>query len=344
MRTHDLSVLDRTTEEEIEIILDLHTSERIPVDRYTAFSWSATRHATFTACKRQYYLQYYGARRVREANNRIVSAVWWLKQVTPLNVWIGSIIHQMARAAVEAVQRGLPMSRDEVIDLAVNNYRQSVIASEREAKHQGQWVALFEHVYSDAPPSVHLDEAEGRVKVLAASVLDSDAYHMLLDTPPDLIYEVDPPFQSFNLPDVPKLGTVRVFAIPDVLLYDEDAGRVRIIDWKTGNVEREGIRTQAGIYTLYAHYEYGVPGEAVDFDVVALADGGKSVEPPGARLSVAEAEAFARQSMYDMIALMENVSSNSVRIKDFPKTADRSLCQWCGFRRVCGRDGIDDET
>lgn len=344
MRAHDLSVLDRTTREEMEIILDLHTSERIPVDRYTAFSWSASRHATFTACKRQYYLQYYGARRVREANNRIVSAVWWLKQVTPLNVWIGSIIHQTAGAAVEAMERGLPMSRDEVIGLAAESYRQSVMASKRGAKHQGQWVALFEHVYPDAPPSVDPKEAEQRVRDLAASLFDSDAYQMLLDTPPDLIYEVDPPFQSFNLHDVPKLGTVRVFAIPDVLLYDEETGRVRIIDWKTGDVQQEGIRSQAGIYTLYAHHEYGVPGEAVDFDVVALADGGQSVEPPGERLSVDEAEAFARESMYDMIALMENVSSNSVRIKDFPMTADRSLCQWCGFRRVCGRDGADHET
>ncbi len=88
MRDDNLAALDSTTLQDLEITLALHTRERAPVTRYTAFSWSVSRHSLFERCKRAYYLQYYATRRVVDARNRFISAVWWLKQVTTLRAWV----------------------------------------------------------------------------------------------------------------------------------------------------------------------------------------------------------------------------------------------------------------
>ncbi len=338
MRADNLSAFDRSTLEEVEITLDLHTREQVPVTPYTAFSWSATRHATFERCRREYYLRYYGSRRVREAGNPIVSAVWWLKQVTTLCTWIGSTIHDTASRAVTALRDEAELTRQEVIDIALETYRRGVQASRRGAKADGRWVVLFEHIYPEARPSIDPTEAEELVAGLASVLYDSEAYQWLRGVEPDMIAEIDPPFQSFTLPDVEGLGDLRVFAIPDVLLYEPGYARVRIIDWKTGSVERESNREQAGVYIMYAHQAYGVPDESIEFVLADLGGGGRNVQPPGEPVTVAEAEASTRKSVYNMLAALENIRFNTARIRDFPMTEDRSLCRWCGFRRACGRD------
>src|SRR6185295_17893700 len=84
MRIDNLAALDEITLADLERELDRHTREIVEPDRWSMFNWSVSRHHMFEECKREYYLNYYGARRVREARSKIVSAVWWLKQVRPI--------------------------------------------------------------------------------------------------------------------------------------------------------------------------------------------------------------------------------------------------------------------
>ncbi len=339
MRADNLAALDTMSLADLEISLDLHTRERVPVTRYTAFSWSVQRHNVFERCKREYYLQYYATRRVVEANNRAVSAVWWLKQAIPLRVWIGQVLHHAAATAVCALRDGGEIGEDELTEQALTYYREGVEASRRGIKHDGAWRVLFEHIYPGEPYSIDRDRAEPLVIDLTHMLLESDAYQWLRRLPRTAIREVDPPFQSFELPDVPRLGRVRVFAIPDVLVLHE--GKVHIIDWKTGDAEDQGIRHQAGVYRLYAHRTYRVPEDAINF-VVAGLSGGESGEPPGVRRltgapGIAETEAFVRESIYNMVSCMEDVAHNTATIKAYPMTDDLTLCQRCGFRRACWR-------
>jgi hypothetical protein len=339
MLPDDMAALDGMTLSEVEIALDLHTRERIPVDKYTAFSWSASRHATLEACPRRYYLNYYGARRVRDARHRVVSAVWWLKQVQTLRMWIGTAVHVAAADAVRALAEGREMPRERIAARAGQVYRGGVAASRRGAKFEGRWVALFEHVYPAGPFSADIGIAEAVVIDLAHTLVESDAYAALRGRAGD-IREVDPPFQSFTLAGDHPLRKVRVFAIPDVLLYD--GTDVLIVDWKTGNVEREGLRDQAGVYTLYAHHAYGVADENIDYVLVDLAGGGQSIPPPGGPPTAAEAEAFAQGSIRHMIDLMEDVETNTVRIREFPRTSDLAQCAFCAFKRVCWRHDLTE--
>jgi hypothetical protein len=335
MRAKNLAILDRITLDDLERALDKHTREKVPVDRWTAFSWSVSRHQMFTRCKRQYYLNYYGARRVREANSQVVSAVWWLKQVTSLRAWVGSVLHHAAGLAVNAYREGHKITPEDLASQARQYFHDGASASSRGAKHDRQWVVLFEHIYPDDPPSLDWHTAEKLVVDLTHVMLESDAYNFITSLPRHAVYEVDEPFQSFQLPGVPLLGDVRVFAIPDVLLHDGET--IHIIDWKTGDVERPEIRDQAGIYRLYAHQRYDLPGEQVEVSFSALDSGGISVEAPGGTPSIEEARALAHASMRAMVEHMSDFEYNTVMIDDFPMTDDRSICRRCGFKRACWR-------
>lgn len=335
MRQDNLAALDRMTLRDFEKELDKHTREIIEPDRWMLFNWSVSRHQMFHTCLRRYYLNYYGARRVREAKSRAVSAVWWLKQVRPLTMWIGTVIHHVAKQAVAAHRDGEAINAPALIEQATDYYRGGVRASERGAKYDDQWIVLFEHVYPQGSYSIDRDQAETLVVDMAQTLLDSDAFGFIRTMPPESVLEIDEGFQSFNLAGVTEQGSLTVFAIPDVLLeYDGD---FYIIDWKTGDVEREGIRDQAGVYKLYIHQQYGAPEEAIHVAIADIGGGGESFEPLGGTPGIAESRELIRASAGAMLARLEDKAYNTAAIKDFPMTDDVSLCQTCGFRRACWR-------
>ena len=335
MRDGDLAILDQITLQELEIALDLHTRDRVPVDQWSQFSWSASRHAMFQRCLRQYYLNYYGARRVREAGSAIVSAVWWLKQVTTLPMWIGSTIHEIAALAIRAYRDGQPLTEQAVVDKALAYFRAGVSASTRGAKADGKWIMLLEHMREDTPADIFTD-AENTVAALAKTLIHSDAYQWITSLPPEAIVEVDEPFQSFDLENVPRLGYVRIFAIPDVLIQHE--GAITIVDWKTGDATAESIRNQAGVYRFYAHKSYGLPESQIDVQIIELGADGATLAPSGGLPSLEESRGFIEASIASMVEQMDYVEYNTVALRDFPMTDDLAICRHCGFQRACWRD------
>lgn len=335
MRDINLSVLDRITLDELESTLDQHTRKKVKVTQWTRFTWSASRHRMFDQCKRKYYLNYYGSRRVREANDEIVSAIWWLKQVTTLRAWVGTVIHHIAAEAIKAHQEEREFTSGQWVDTASDYYRGGIVASQRGAKYGGQWLVLFETVYPGEPFSIDRDAAEALVVDLANTLLESDAFKHIKGLRPSVILEVDEPFQSFPLQSVPVLGSVHTFAIPDVLIHHGHS--IEIIDWKTGDAEAASIRDQAGIYRLYASERYRLPDDAIRVIISDLGSEGQSIDPPGGTPTVEEARQFALDSIQAMVDRMEDVDYHTVSIEDYPMTDDRSRCQQCRFKRACWR-------
>ena len=250
------------------------------------------------------------------------------------------MIHQVAQDAVLKHSEGKTATREEIVNQAVALFRDGVNASRRGTKLDNQWIVLLEHVYPNDPPSVPGDNpeqaAEQIVRERANTFFDSEGWQLIQRHPPEHVAEADESFQSFQLDGVPEMpGGVTVFAIPDVLLHDGE--RITIIDWKTGGVDYESIRQQAGVYLLYAHLTYGLPEEAIDVRIADLGATGALVDPPGGTPSLAEAETFVRGSIAHMFASMQSIEYNTVAIQDFPQTSDLHECQSCGFKRACWR-------
>ncbi|MBN1313125.1 MAG: PD-(D/E)XK nuclease family protein [Anaerolineae bacterium] len=335
MRADNLEILDRITLSELEQALDTHTREKVEPDKWTAFSWSASRHKMFEDCKRRYYLNYYGARRVREAKNPVTSAVWWLKQVTPVRTWIGTVIHHVASLAVQAHRDEKEIDEKELIDTATRYHWEGWLASKRGAKHDGQWIILFEHLYPGDGLSIDRDAAEALVVDLTRTFLASDAYGFIKYLPPGAVREVDPPFQSFELTGVPAVGKLRVYAIPDVLLHDGQD--IYIIDWKTGSAAHESIRWQAGVYRLYAHQTYLLPEQSIHVSIADLENTGESIEPTGGIPPLDETRTFISASVQAMLGRLDDVAYNTASIHSFPMTDDLAMCRQCSFKRACWR-------
>ncbi len=335
MRAINLAALERATLRELEDTLDDHTREMVPVTVWTAFSWSISRHSLFERCPRQYYLNYYGSRRVREANSELVSAIWWLKQVTRLRQWVGTTVHSAAQWAVRAHRDGESLDEERLIERVVRTFREGVQASERGTRHRNRWVVLYEHVYPDEPSTIDYGAAEQLVAALTRTLLESETLAAIRSLPPEAIREVDEPFQSF------LFDGVKTFAIPDVLLEGDD--RITIIDWKTGDITGEIIPWQAGVYRVYAHHTYGTPEEAIEVLIAELADAGQTAPPIGGLPTLTETETFMRASMKAMIDKMENVDYHTASISDFPMTDDQALCQRCAFKRACWRHEMTDD-
>jgi hypothetical protein len=323
MLKRDISVFDKTTRKQVEQILDAHTRERAPLTRWTRFSWSVSRHHTFQTCKRAYYLTYYGARRVREANNKIISAVWWLKQVTGHRAWVGRVIHEAAARAIRAHVAGAPLHEDDLMQQATALYDDGLRASRRQTRLGKQWVFIREMVY-DEP----WHPAYAEVKNLMRAFLTSAAYQRLLSLPPETVLEVDEAFQTFDF--VTEDDTVPVYAIPDVLYRGDNS--IHIIDWKTGLPERDMADRQAHVYGVYAHTTYNILDIHAHIVTLSKPEAAYSMRP-----SVEVGSALIATSIAMMMDHLEDSSYQTARIRNFPMTDDLSTCKTCPFKRVCWR-------
>ncbi len=335
MRNDDLSILNEFQLDRIEQDLDYHTTRHIPVDRYTRFTWSVSRHHMFNRCQREYYLNYYGSRSVRGAASRVVSAVWWLKQITSLPAWIGTVIHHVAADALNAHLDGSARSLDDLKTQADSYYWDGVAASARGSKHDKRWMILPHQVYRDDLAKADIEEGAARVSELVETMVASDAYNWLLSIPPGQIVELDVPFQSFDYTPVGASRPIPVFAIPDVLVQQDDL--ITIIDWKTGSVSGEEYSLQAGVYRLYAATEYDEPGDHIIVRLADLGGDGALVEPAGGVPTLDEANAFISGSISAMIEQMNDFEYNTVSVHNAPMTGDLALCARCRFRMVCKR-------
>jgi hypothetical protein len=128
---------------------------------------------------------------------------------------------------------------------------------------------------------------------------------------------------------------VKVFAIPDVLLLSD--GQITIVDWKTGDTTKDGIRDQAGVYRFYAHQKYNIPQEKIAVTISDLGSYGENLDPPGGTPNLSESEGFIRTSIGTMLACLKDVAYNTASIHDFPMTDDLGVCFRCPFKRACWR-------
>ena len=335
MYLDNIQTLDDLTLSALEAVLDQHTLDPVPTDDYTAFTWSVSRQQMFARCKRQYYLNYYAPRRITaRGNHPAIGAIWWLKKATSLPAWLGTVVHAVANEAVRAHRDGSALTVDILIERASKQYTSGLHASQRGNKFKGQWIILQEHIYPADDAAADWDSAKERLALLIEAFVASEAYQTILSLPPEDIIEIDEPFQSILFDET------RIFAIPDVLV-SSGAG-CRIIDWKTGDVEREGIRMQAGVYALYAHLKYGIEEDAIEVSIVDLAGGGESVQPAGGVPSLQETIEFIRNSMADMLILQDNPNYNTVAIEQHPMTDDLTVCRGCNFRRACWRHNLEN--
>ncbi len=307
--------------------------EPAPVARdVNAFSWSKSRHEKFADCRRAYFYHYYASRAGWEAPpGSETHELFVLKRLSSRWQWAGSVVHEAIRFLLARARAGRGfLELDELL-------------RRTHARARGQWAAsrakefrleradgagLVEHEYGDAVA----DEEWKRIwdEVIAGSLrafYASEAFAAIRKIPPERWVTVDD-LDSWEFEET-KIWVALDFA------YRDDAGRLQILDWKTGQ-SREGDRLQIGVYALFAEARWGVRPDDVDGALVYLGDGKRvAVRADAAALEASKAE--MRASIAAMKATLDDPAKNSACVERFPMRDDAAACRSCAFRKPCGR-------
>jgi hypothetical protein len=281
------------------------------------FSWSVSRHDTFSTCRRRYFYSYYAAPEDPEVRR--------LKKLSALPLWAGSVVHETIESFLKLHDTlPPPETQEAIVKAAVHG---DMLAAWRQSETGPDGFRLFEHEYG-----VPVDQEDK--KVLVTTVMRSlrnffksptlkDAFaagreHWL--TVEDLV--------SFTV------GSTEVFLRMD-LAYRDRNGCVVIVDWKTGRGEGRFSEVQIAGYALYAAERGWVSSpEELRTELAYLA----IPRYVRRRVDVAKlkhARAFIEKSAGSMKALLLDPEANLAELETFPMIDRPRICRRCNFRRLC---------
>ena len=283
----------------------------------TDFSWSVSRHDSFSTCKRKYFYSYYAANEDPEIHR--------LKKLSALPMWAGNVVHSTIENFLKAHDAiPSPEGQEAIIRAAVHG---DMLASWKESEANAITFRLFEHEYQVPIDADDKKIVVGTVMRSLKNFFRSDLLREVMAvgraqwlTIEDLV--------SFDVAGVP------VFLRMDLAYRDKD-GRVVIVDWKTGRGEGRFSEVQLAGYALYAAQQGWVKSaDELRTELAYLAI------PRYVRRSVDQkrldhAHAFIAKSASTMKALLLDPIANLGRLEDFPMIDRPQTCRRCNFRRLC---------
>jgi hypothetical protein len=281
------------------------------------FSWSVSRHDSFQSCRRRYFYAYYAAQDDPEIHR--------LKRLSALPMWAGSVVHETIEGLLKT-RESLPSPEEQeaIVRAAVHS---QMLTDWRESEAGSERFRLFEHEYQVA--------VEREDKKIAVGTVMRSLRHF---------------FQSEVLAEAFAVGRQGWLSVEDLVSFDVDgvevrlrmdlafrdrAGRVVIVDWKTGRREGRFSEVQLAGYALYAARQgWAAAAEEIRTELAYLA------LPRYVRRAVDgrkldHARAFILKSAGNMKALLLDPALNQARLEDFPMIDRPQACRRCNFRRLC---------
>ena len=288
------------------------------------FSWSVSRHDSFNSCRRKYFYSYYASNEDPEIKR--------LKKLSALPLWAGNVVHETIETFLKTHDAiPSPEAQDAVVRAAVHgdmlaNWR----SSEQGIGFDEAGVLrfrLFEHEYQ---VPVDADDKKLVVGIVMRSLRNFFRSEVLRDamavgranwlTVEDLV--------SFEVEGVP------VFVRMD-LAYRDQAGRVVIVDWKTGRGEGRFSEVQLAGYALYAAQQGWVKSADELRTELAYLAIPRFVRRTVDQKRLDHARAFIARSAGTMKSLLLDPVANLARMEDFPMIDRPQRCRRCNFRRLC---------
>jgi PD-(D/E)XK nuclease superfamily protein len=281
------------------------------------FSWSVSRHDTFSSCRRKYFYSYYLSQDDPEIHR--------LKKLSALPLWAGSVVHETIENFLKT--RDTMPSEAEQQALVHATVHERLLGDWRDSEAASLRFRLFEHEYATPVEAEDKKIVVGTVMrslrnffkspVLAEALAVGRANWLTIE---DLV--------SFDV------GGVPVFLRMDLAFRDRE-GRVVIVDWKTGRGEGRFNEIQLAGYALYAARQGWVgAAEEIQTELAYLAIPRYVRRSVDAR-KLEHARAFIEKSAGGMKALLLDPLLNLGRLDDFPMIDRPQTCRRCNYRRLC---------
>ena len=281
------------------------------------FSWSCSRHDTFSTCRRRYFYSYYASADDPEIQR--------LKKLSALPLWAGSVVHDRIERFLRTAEGMPPQEEQEAI--IRSTVHEGMLGDWRDSEQGSLRFRLFEHEYQVTVEPEDKKMVVGTVMRSLRNFFRSETLKQVLSvgrenwlTLEDLV--------SFDLEGV------SVFVRMD-LAFRDPSGKVVIVDWKTGRGEGRFSETQVAGYALYATEAGWVKGpEEISTELAYLAIP-RYVRRQVTAQTIDRARAFIKKSAGSMKELLLDPLVNQARLEDFPMVERPRICRRCNFRRLC---------
>lgn len=298
------------------------------------FSWSRSRHEALRTCPRRYYHHYYGSWKGWEADAAPDARhAYRLKKLTGLRAELGRSLHRRAHDVGFRVAQGLEAPPlPELLDRTRSELNEVVKSSRDPAafrRRPAQRPFLRSAWYGDGPEEEEIERVRDRLDRTHATLHGHPIWTAVGRGELEVAVLPDPdvrPEPAFRLDEVP------VYAEPDLVLRRVADDALVVVDWKSGR-ERSGDGWQAALAAAGVRRETGETPRLARVEYLATGDG-REVELDAEILDAALDR--ARQSVEEMRRYLEDPDENRPGpAGDFPLTARRSACGWCGFYELC---------
>lgn len=295
-------------------------------------TWSVSRDRLFRSCRRAYYYHYYGAWGGWESDaSPQTRQLYILKNMTTLEMWAGSIVHDVIAEALRRYARTNNAIRTGELQARAreklrNGWREAVGGA---WKRSPKKTNLFRLYYGNGK-SLPADETE-RTKERVYGCLEAFAQSEVLKEIASVSYLNWQPVDTLNSF---QMDGVKVWAAVD-FAYQDAAGKTRIIDWKTGHEDEDAVRLQLACYAYYAAEAWHVPFEQQRQMGVFLGDGARVSEYNIDSAALVDARDAVLSGVAEMREVLRDVDGNVAAEEDFPPTEKDWPCRRCSFREVC---------
>lgn len=303
--------------------------------------WSYSTHVTMRRCQRLLVFGHSMASHAARDPERREAYI--LKQLRPLSVWQGSLVHEVlaTQFLADNIRAGRPVDAAALAatahDLA---RRQFAFSAARRYRQPGQtkraagdeYCALFEHEYGREVPA----EALAALHVTLARCFEHLASQVellaMLQAGHQHEAEVSLTF---------RLGALRLPTATATLdlVFLRPNGQPAIIDWKVAGSETSDYARQLLVYALAVARCGRWPGaipEAIELYEVNLLTNRVRQHPVSAdRLD--EAEDFVYRGLMELNALVGKRKFEELDLNDFEVAERPTTCFHCSFGPLCVR-------
>jgi hypothetical protein len=281
--------------------------------------WSVSRYDMFSACRRQYYYQYYHKHDTQFGAERIAR----LRALVSVPLQIGTVTHDCIAAILNRLLRE-PTEPVDHARLAEFVFRKAA------EKHRG---ARYGEVHYGERAAVEAEDVASPSRDAIASLCASERFAWLVARAghPEGEWVVDTEGYGET-----RVDGLKAYCKVDFLIPAE--GRLHILDWKTGKEREERHAVQLRGYAAWASHRFGVPAERIAPTVAYLLPAYREVSVTLNQYDMQDFATLVRTQTHEMQALCRDVEQNLPLPKDrFPLTSVESMCTYCNYRELCGR-------
>ena len=283
--------------------------------------WSYSRYRMLRECPRQYWYHYYG---IKYGDKNISQEIRRLKKFTALPLEVGHVVHQtIAHSLRDIIMRGKTPSKDKLLLRAQNALRIYLGSKQFIEKELG-------HGFNDDKLKSAFERLRNALSVFISHPLLPEIIASLTERSTSCV--IDPEGYGEC-----RIDGKKVYAKPD-LVYSDEKGKIKVIDWKTGSSDRGENVIQLGGYLFYAVDVLGHLIKNLEGRIIYLSPPQDDLilEPTEESMNVIKSRVLREiEEIEEYCSDIKNNIPKPMRL--FPKTIESHFCLFCKYKHICDK-------